>query len=165
MPSDWGPTVAADRLPDPAHAPDTCKDAGSAAESWRIERARRANSSAAPVSAAVSPAPQWAWTFDCGHTTISGNHYPPDACPACGETSLRRKTPAAVSPAEPPDARLTLSERLLNVADGGCACGGRFKWTGVQMRCDRCDVHEGYALHEDVLDLLREAAKVVKRHA
>jgi hypothetical protein len=52
----------------------------------------------------------------------------------------------------------TIGERLLNVAEGECACGGTFKWTGVQMRCDRCDHHLGYPVRAEVLALIREAA-------
>lgn len=41
--------------------------------------------------------------------------------------------------------KLDRYERALRlIRDGRCQCGGRFKWTGVQMRCEQCNRHAGY---------------------
>lgn len=42
---------------------------------------------------------------------------------------------------------MTLESRyrdaLTLIRDERCPCGGRFKWTGNQMRCEQCNRHRG----------------------
>lgn len=47
-----------------------------------------------------------------------------------------------------------LRAALKMIRDGRCSCGYRFKWTGVQMRCEGCDRH-----HADVPAHVREIAE------
>lgn len=37
-----------------------------------------------------------------------------------------------------------LKNSLRLIRDERCECGGRFKWTGNQLRCEQCNRHEGY---------------------
>lgn len=61
-----------------------------------------------------------------------------------------------------PGEKQRIAALLENVARGGCPCGGKFKWTGVQMRCDKCDAHEGWPMKESLRHLLRGAAAELK---
>jgi hypothetical protein len=37
-----------------------------------------------------------------------------------------------------------LGHALKLIRDGRCPCGGRFKWTESQTRCEQCDRHQAY---------------------
>lgn len=43
-----------------------------------------------------------------------------------------------------------LIEALRKIRDDRCICGGRFKWSGNQLRCEQCDKHHGYDQVRDI---------------